>query len=294
MSVVILLAASLASASVTNPVDRVVSEASVPVTNVVDTSWSAEVRRRLHGTVTVDYQNAFLLRGIVLSSSSTIVQTGNLYWDGGVLGRFGGTMLSVSCPDKSGCPIADRTWYTAAAYNVYYGYDFRLADAWTLETRAFRNWLTFVGCVGDKPTLCHWGGYLGLKNPYVTPFCTYRWADRSQHWSYWDLGLRKPIRPLDRLTLLPMLTFEFGDGRHLYEQYGQNPNSSNGRYSPGLMAMNLMLYAEYALTPWFSLTAFVREFITLNRDGRDALDRRKGNNTLKDMTVFGVGVKFSF
>lgn len=263
-------------------------------TNLVSNTWCDEVQRRLHGSAEIDYRNGFTLRGIVLSSTSCSVQTGNLSWDGGIWGRFGGTAMAVDSLDMTGCPIADRQWFTVALYNVYYGRRLQIVEDWSLDAQVFRNWLTFIGCIGDIPTLVHWGGYLGLNNPYVTPYCFYRWADQGQNWTYWNLGFRRRFCPLDKLSLTPVVFFDLGDGRHLRTQYKFNPNSADGSFSPGLMAMNLMLSAEYALTKWMSLTAFIQEFITLNGDGRDALDRLLTKNTVKEMTIFGVGLKFSF
>ncbi len=263
-------------------------------TNEVSSVWSREIQRRLHGSASIDYRNGFHLRGVILSSTSCSFQHASLNWNGGAWGNFGGNILAASALDMTGCPIADRPWYTVCVYMCHYGYEFKLADSWSLDARAFRNWLVFHGGVGDIPTLCHWGGTLALKNPYVVPYGIFRWADKGQRWTYWELGLRRPFRLFEKLTLVPAAFVELGDGRHLFTQYGPNRNSADGKYTPGIMAMDVALHAEYALTDWLSLTAFIQEFITLNGDGRDALDRRKTNNALKDMTLFGVGVKLKF
>jgi len=242
----------------------------------------------------MDFRNGFSYRGLVLSSRSTSVQMANIYWDGGTWGRFGGTQTSLSFLDVTGCPLVERQWYALAAYGAYYERRLPVAKGWMLSGRVFRNWMTFPGCIGDIPTVCHWGGYAYLVNPYVVPFGVFRWADVSQRWSYWNLGLCQQFRPLDRLKLMPAAFVNLGDGRQLYTMFGPNPNSADGQYSAGLMAMNVALYADYALTKWLSLTAFLQQYIALNADGRDALDASRANSSLKEMTLFGIGLKLKF
>ena len=86
---------------------------------------------------------------------------------------------------------------------------------------------------------------------------------------------------------------ELGDSRHFAAQYGANPHGS-GRYSDGLMALNLMLRLDYAVTEWLGVFAFVHQFDVVSSDARDALDASTTPESRKDLTIGGVGITLKF
>ena len=86
---------------------------------------------------------------------------------------------------------------------------------------------------------------------------------------------------------------EFGDSRHFAAQYGANPHG-NGRYSDGLMALNLLLRLDYAVTENFGIFAFVHQFDVVSSDARAALGASSKPETVKDLTIGGIGVQLNF
>ena len=128
----------------------------------------------------------------------------------------------------------------------------------------------------------------------MTPYYLLRRAYHGQKWCYWEVGLKRSFELYDRLAFTAQFFGELGDGRHFAAQYRANPNSGNGRYSGGLMDLNLILRLDYALTDWLGIFAFVHQFDIVSDDARDALDRSSAPEAIKDLTIGGVGFPLNF
>ena len=76
--------------------------------------------------------------------------------------------------------------------------------------------------------------------------------------------------------------------RRAYRPHG------DGSYSHGIMALNLLIRLDYAVADWLGLYGFIHQFDTANSDGRDALDANTNPESLKDLTIFGVGAMVKF
>ena len=132
-----------------------------------------------------------------------------------------------------------------------------------------------------------------LSNPYVTPYYLLRRAYHGQQWCYWEVGLTRSWKFLDDFTFTATVFGELGDSRHFAAQYGENPNG-DGRYSNGLMALNLRLRLDYAMTKYVGLFVYVHQFDVVSSDARDALDASSAPEALKDLTMGGVGITVKF
>ena len=127
----------------------------------------------------------------------------------------------------------------------------------------------------------------------MTPYYLLRRAYHGQQWCYWEVGLTRAWKFLEDFTFTATFFGELGDSRHFAAQYGANPHGS-GRYSDGLMALNLMLRLDYAVTERLGLFAFVHQFDVVSSDARDALDASTKSESRKDLTICGVGVTVNF
>ena len=258
-----------------------------------ETNLVAEVARRTHVSAYADIETAYWARGAVVDKRPFSAQFADLSFDLDPFGRIGGYAWSVSSLSKSGQSATRRNAYNEVDYGVYYGYGLELAEDWILDTTVAKKWVTLPGYRPHANTISEWNVSQSLKNPYVTPYYLLRRAYNGQHWCYWEVGLTRSWKFLEDFTFTATAFGEFGDSRHFAAQYGANPHGS-GRYSDGLMALNLMLRLDYAVTKNVGLFAFVHQFDVVSSDARDALDNDKSPQSRKDLTIGGVGVALNF
>ena len=258
-----------------------------------ETNLVSEAVRRTHVSAYADIETAYWARGAIVDKRPYSAQYADLSFDLNPVGRIGGYAWSVSSLSKSGQSATRRNAYNEVDYGVYYGYGLELAEDWILDTTVAKKWVTLPGYHPHAHSISEWNVSQALKNPYVTPYYLLRRAYNGQHWCYWDVGLTRSWKFLEDFTFTATVFGELGDSRHFAAQYGANPHGS-GRYSDGLMALNLMLRLDYAVTENFGLFAFVHQFDIVSSDARDALDASSNPEALKDLTIGGIGVNFNF
>lgn len=259
-----------------------------------ETNVWREAIRRLHVNAYADVETAYWARGAIVNDEPYSAQFIDLSYDLDPFGRIGGYAWSVSAFSKGGQSTSRRNAYNEVDYGAYYGYGLRIADGWTLDSTVAPKWVTLPGYRPDASTICEWNFSQALKNPYVTPYYLMRRAYSPSDWLYWDVGLTRSWTFLADFTFTATIFGELGDSRHFLAQYGENPNSADGHYSHGLMALNLMLRLDYAVTDWLGLFVFVHQFDVVSDDARDALDRSSAPEAHKDLTIGGVGITIRF
>ena len=252
------------------------------------------VAKRLSVGAFADVETAYWARGKIVDKNPYSAQYAELAFDLEPFGRIGGNAWSVSSMSRSGQGANRQNFYNEVDYVAYYGYKFEITDAWALDSSFGPKWVTLPGYHPHAETIYEWNLYQALENPYVTPYYLMRRAHYPVDWCYWDVGLKRSWEICDALTLTVVAFGEFGNSRHFRAQYGANPNDAGGGYSNGLMALNLMVRLDYALTDWLSLFAFVHQFDVVSGDARDALDRSTAPETVKDLTIGGVGIAVKF
>lgn len=252
-----------------------------------------EAMSRTHVSAYTDIESAYWARGAIVDKRPYSAQFADLSFNLDPFGRVGGYAWSVSSLSKSGQSATRRNAYNEVDYGVYYGYGLELAEDWILDTTIAKKWVTLPGYRPHANTISEWNVSQALKNPYVTPYYLLRRAYNGQHWCYWEVGLTRSWKFLEDFTFTATVFGELGDSRHFAAQYGANPHGS-GRYSDGLMALNLMLRLDYAVTENVGLFAFVHQFDVVSSDARDALDASTTPESRKDLTIGGVGITLNF
>ena len=258
-----------------------------------ETNLVHEVIKRTHVSAYADIETAYWARGAIADKRPYSAQFADLSFDLNPFGRIGGYVWSVSSLATSGQSATRRNAYNEFDYAVYYGYGLELAEDWTLETTIAKKWVVLPGYRPHVHSFSEWDISQSLKNPYVTPYYLMRRAYHGQQWCYWDVGLTRSWKFLEDFTFTATFFGEFGDSRHFAAQYGANPHG-NGRYSDGLMALNLLLRLDYAVTENFGIFAFVHQFDVVSSDARAALGASSKPETVKDLTIGGIGVQLNF
>ena len=249
---------------------------------------------RILTKVEADVETAYWARGAIVDKNPFSAQYVDLSADLAPFGYIGGYAWSVSSMSRDGQSATRRNAYNEVDYGVYYGYALELAEGWALDSTVAKKWVTLPGYRPHAHTISEWNVSQALRNPFVTPYYLLRRAVDGQEWCYWDVGLERGWSLTDCLTLTARVFGELGDARHFRAQYGANPNAADGAYSHGLMALNLLLRLDYAVTDWMSVFAFVHQFDVVQPDARDALDASSAPESVKDLTIGGVGFTLKF
>ena len=258
-----------------------------------ETNLVHEVIKRTHVSAYADIETAYWARGVISDKKPYSAQFIDLSFDLNPFGRIGGYVWTASALATSGQSYTRRNAYNEFDYAVYYGYGLELAEDWALETTIAKKWVVLPGYRPHVHSFSEWDISQSLKNPYVTPYYLLRRAYHGQQWCYWDVGLTRSWKFLEDFTFTATFFGEFGDSRHFAAQYGANPHG-NGRYSDGLMALNLLLRLDYAVTENFGIFAFVHQFDVVSSDARAALGASSKPETVKDLTIGGIGVQLNF
>ena len=258
-----------------------------------ETNLVHEVIKRTHVSAYADIETAYWARGVISDKKPYSAQFIDLSFDLNPFGRIGGYVWTASALATSGQSYTRRNAYNEFDYAVYYGYGLELAEDWTLETTIAKKWVVLPGYRPHVHSFSEWDISQSLKNPYVTPYYLLRRAYHGQQWCYWDVGLTRSWKFLEDFTFTATFFGEFGDSRHFAAQYGANPHG-NGRYSDGLMALNLLLRLDYAVAENFGIFAFVHQFDVVSSDARAALGASSKPETVKDLTIGGIGVQLNF
>ena len=254
--------------------------------------WKAAANR-LHVAAYADVESAYWARGAIVDKNPYSAQFVELDADLAPFGYVGGYAWSVSSMSRRGQAANRQNFYNEVDYAAYYGYAWEIAEDWTLDSTFGPKWVTLPGYHPHAETIYEWNFSQRLKNPYVTPYYLMRRAYHPYDWCYWDVGLTRGWELVDRLTMTVTLFGEFGNSRHFMSQYGPHPGG-DGSYANGLMALNLLVRFDYAVTDWLGLFAFVHQFDVVCEDARDALDANTNPESLKDLTIFGVGAMVKF
>ena len=268
--------------------------ATLPEKEDVSTNLVEQVREWVGLSAFAEIQTAYLARGKVVDARPFSAQ----FVDGevklGDFGHVGGHAWSVTSLSGSGQGAPKRYAYNEVDYNLHYVYDWKIADGWTLENRVARQWVTLPGYHGDAKTICEWHAAQALHNPYVTPYYLLRHSCQPEVWSYWDIGAKRSFALTDDLSFTVDFFGDCGDARHFASQYGPKPDAPGSRYHGGLMALNLVLRLDYAITEFMSVYAFVWQFDVVSDEARDTLKATRLPEARRDLTVGGVGLALSF
>ncbi len=253
-----------------------------------------KVLERIKLSAYADVETSYHARGKIVDKNPFSAQCADLALDFDPFGKLGGYAWSVSSMSRSGQSAVRRNFYNEVDYAVYYDYALKITDGWALDNMVARKWVTLPGYRPHAHTIHEWNFSQSLVNPYVTPYYLLRSGFKGGKWNYWDVGLMRSWKLCDRLTLSARAFAELGDCRLLYDQYGANPNNPNGTYSSGIMALNLVLRLDYAITDYFGVFAFVHQFDVVNTDARDAQGQSSAPESLNDLTIGGIGLSFNF
>lgn len=236
-----------------------------------------------------DIRSEYIARGKVIEDRPVQSNMLRLKYSLGEYGRVGLWHWDISSLTTIQKAKRDRL-LAESQYGIFYGYDYSIADGWTLKNEFMLRWVTFpfyhspYKGVSDH-TNFEYNFFQSLQNPYVIPTWHIRKCTRNANFLYVCAGLMKPIVINEKLKITPAVYMDFGD-RDERGKYGPHPKGK--KWDEGVMSAMAEISADYKITEHFSAFASLQQYRLLGDELRSAATSKK------DQTVFSVGIKATF
>jgi len=241
-----------------------------------------------HATYTFDVASAYISRGKVSEDGPIQINDVDLHFGLSDFGRIGVwycdySNLNGDFQDKH------RRFMSECDWAAYYGYDWKFAEDWSLDTKIMVEWLLYYGGHPESsPSGYEWRMQQTLKNPYVVPYYKIRYTIDPAEYAYYQIGLKRTFKVCEWLRLIPNVATDFADARGREKRFGPKPDGMS--YGAGILSLIAELTVEVPLRDWCSLHATVGHFDVLDDDGRDAIS----DSDKRDLTYGQVGFSLGF
>jgi len=173
----------------------------------------------------------------------------------------------------------------AGRYNEIAGY---LGYGYTFYDFTAKAAYVYKACGGDEEDTQEIEFELEYETPWVTPYWYGRYTFHPYDLVYWQTGLKRAFRPLEKLTVLPYGLLDWGDSQLFAFKYGL----SQGEFHGGVSAIDVGICGKYAITEWFGLWAQFDAFWIVNPQARQANQDRGGVTSRNEICVFSFGIEF--
>ena len=235
--------------------------------------------------VSAEFQvgNGTVARSQVFTDRPVQENTVVVNWKLGEWGRVGFlhwdmNMLSGRVDNLGRRPFMETDW------GLFYGYDWQLAEDWTLSNEAMVYWMCYHGMKVEAPTDIEYDFSQSLANPYATPYWRLRCGTATPSgWLHATVGLKRSFEVCDRLTLTPSVFCGIGNGTMMAIRSVEDPHSS-------LMDVNVQLRADVPLNEQVGIFCLVRQFTAMSHGLRDVY----GKPHPRDLTIGALGVTVNF
>ena len=198
--------------------------------------------------------------------------------------------LTPTCREKADRMFRESDWA------IFYRNSYGIADGWSLKSEYQQRWFTFPFLHSEYRGDCHrvdteiWGR-LTLDNPYLVPSGAIRRGLHRKDYTYFKVGLHKPLDVLEDLTFTPGVYMELADQKTFVQRYGKR--EGGGNYRTGPQALNVVLRFDYKLTDWLKLYASVTQFDIVSPQARHNTSGY-GKVAKRDITYMTVGVSLTY
>lgn len=198
--------------------------------------------------------------------------------------------LTPRCREKADRMFRESDWA------IFYRNSYGIADGWSLKSEYQQRWFTFPFLHSEYRGDRHrvdteiWGR-LTLDNPYLVPSGAIRRGLHRKDYTYFKVGVHKPLDVLEDLVFTPGVYMELADQKTFVQRYGKR--EGGGSYRTGPQALNVVLRFDYGLTDWLKLYASVTQFDIVSPQTRRNTSGY-GKVAKRDITYLTVGVSLTY
>jgi hypothetical protein len=173
-----------------------------------------------------------------------------------------------------------------------YGYDFKFADGWSLDSRLGAQWNLMTGYYGeDRKSYDEWQ----FRETLVTPYITLWYAMRNFYLpvtkASFRLGAKRSFPLTKQLSIVPMAWFDGGSDRWNVQRFGYTDGQE--RIGRGLNSCSLKLLFNYHLADYIDVYCGVMGYFVVDDDIRAELDANPSREAKSECVIFSTGLRFS-
>jgi hypothetical protein len=213
---------------------------------------------------------------------------------GADFGEYGYLLLSTWTESDLTNHYRDRRCQPIQEFDplVLYGYDFKFADGWSLDSRLGAQWNLMTGYYGeDRRSYDEWQ----FRETLVTPYITLWYAMRNFYLPVTKASFRigaKRSFPLNKqLSIVPMVWFDGGSDRWNVQRFGYTDGQE--RIDSGLNSCSLKLLFNYHLADYIDVYCGVMGYFVVDDDIRAELDANPSREAKSECVIFSTGLRFS-
>lgn len=176
---------------------------------------------------------------------------------------------------------------------VRFGYDYNISDDMMIETKAGLLWNPAIGY--KNASLDGWGPYVAqyFKNKYLIPYWDGLWIVSPSRRARVRLGIRKPFKITDKLTISPFFETVWLDKRRFIARYDEAPEDDfvmGGAFG----SITFGFSVKYEISPDFMVLGSFSQFDLINSQARDSVKNADEYYAKCDWPIIKIGFLYSF
>ena len=212
------------------------------------------------------------------------------------LGDFGYFGLNVWVKNDLTKEFLDtrRDWANEIDYIIYYGYKWKFAEGWALDSSARFMWDVCYGRRTDTPrTLHEWRWRETLEMPWINFYAQVRAFIKPVDCAALRLGVTKRYEIFDDVFLAPDITIYGGTEEWHYYRFGYY-TEEKPHYSIGPNSMTAQIDLVYKPSDNFEFFVGFGQWGIIMDAMRRQMKERKGPLGRRDLTYAHMGLKITF
>lgn len=177
---------------------------------------------------------------------------------------------------------------------VMYGYEWNIAEGWSLDSRFSYQWDEMIGYRGGATRTYREGiNRETLKTPWFSVYSLVRWIVHPYTCPGIRVGIYREIPLVERISFLPHFFVDGGPRCWNQRRFG-HWTATEAHYRSGVNSATLTLLLKYALTDTLSVYGGVTQFGLVDSGIREQVKARPGDCARRDLTVGVVGLAWQF
>ena len=213
---------------------------------------------------------------------------------GADFGEYGYLLLSTWTESDLTNHYRDRRYQPIQEFDpvVLYGYDFKFAEGWSLDSRLGAQWNLMTGYYGDaRRSYDEWQFRETLVTPYVTLWYAMRNFYLPVTKASFRLGVKRSFPLTEQLSIVPIVWLDGGSDRWNVQRFGHTDGQE--RIGRGFNSCSLKLLFNYHLADYIDVYCGVMGYFVVDDDIRAELDANPSREAKSECVIFSTGLRFS-
>jgi hypothetical protein len=186
-----------------------------------------------------------------------------------------------------------RVLFSEFEGTIRFGHDYYISKNTLLESKAGLLWNPQIGYYDAHNN--YWGPYIAqyLKNDYIIPYWDGLWMLAPRRSGRVRIGIRKPYKITDKLSLTPFIETIWMDRRRFAARYSDEP-TRHAFLGGAFGTLTFGISGRYKINEHFSWIFSFSQFDIINSQARRAVKSSTKYYAKCDWPVFKLGLSYNF